>query len=58
MDVLSAISEKRINLLKQMVGEPVPRLWCPPLTHYTQDIKIDQERMAAHWNFMSLSMPF
>ena len=53
MDVLPDISEKRINLLKQMVGEPVPRLWCPSLTHYTQDIEIDQERMAAHWNFMS-----
>ena len=47
------ISEKRRNFLRELVGEPVPRLWCPPLTHYTPEIEIDQDRMAAHWSFMS-----
>jgi dihydrodipicolinate synthase/N-acetylneuraminate lyase len=53
LEISGDISEKRLNLLKQMAGEPIPRLWCPPLTHYTEDIEIDQKRMAAHWNFMS-----
>jgi len=53
LEILRDISAKRLNLLKQMAGDPVPRLWCPPLTHYTEDIEIDQKRMAAHWNFMS-----
>lgn len=47
------ISERRRNLLRELVGEPVPRLWCPPLTHYTPDLEIDQDRMAAHWGFMA-----
>lgn len=47
------ISEKRRNLLREMVGEPVPRLWCPPLTHYTPEIDVDQDRMMAHWGFMA-----
>jgi len=47
------ISERRRNLLREVVGEPVPRLWCPPLTHYTPDLEVDQDRMAAHWGFMA-----
>lgn len=47
------ISKKRRNLLREMVGEPVPRLWCPPLTHYTPEIEVDQDRMMAHWGFMA-----
>lgn len=53
LEILGNISEKRLNLLKQMAGDPVPRLWCPPLTHYTEGLEIDERRMAAHWNFMS-----
>ncbi len=53
MEILKDISGKRLDLLKQMTGEPVPRLWCPPLTHYTKGLEIDRNRMAAHWKFMS-----
>lgn len=50
---MSDVPESRRHLLREMLGEPVPRLWCPPLTHYTPDVEIDQNRMAAHWSFMS-----
>lgn len=53
MGISEDISEKRLTLLKQMAGDPVPRLWCPALTHYTEGLDIDQKRMAAHWKFMS-----
>ena len=35
-----------------MIGEPVPRLWCPPLTHYKKNGQLDKDRMTAHWAFM------
>ncbi len=30
-----------------------PRLWCPPLTHYTASGAIDRDRIAAHLKFIS-----
>lgn len=50
---MSDITERRRKLLIELVGEPVPRLWCPPLTHYMPDVEIDTERMAAHWGYMA-----
>ncbi len=47
------ISERRQKIIREMVGERMPRLWCPPLTHYTADGEIDQARMTAHWRFMA-----
>lgn len=49
---MSDISEQRQEIIGEMVGERMPRLWCPPLTHYTADGAIDQARMATHWSFM------
>ena len=51
--IMLEIAAKRGDLLRQLVGDPFPRLWCPPLTHYTADGEIDQKRMAAHWGFMA-----
>ncbi len=31
----------------------LPRLWCPPITHYRKDGIIDLDRMDAHLRFMS-----
>ena len=31
----------------------LPRLWCPPITHYRKDGGIDLDRMEAHLKFMS-----
>lgn len=33
-------------------GRPMPRLWCPPLTHFRDDGSLDLPRMAAHWRAM------
>jgi dihydrodipicolinate synthase/N-acetylneuraminate lyase len=33
--------------------EGVPRLWCPPLTHYAADGSIDHERAQAHLAFIT-----
>ncbi len=43
------ISQQRQNLVRELVGGEMPRLWCPPLTHYTSDGSLDKERIAAHW---------
>jgi len=47
------ISERRQEIIGEMVGKRMPRLWCPPLTHYTADGEVDRDRMAAHWKFMA-----
>ncbi len=33
-------------------GRPMPRLWCPPLTHFNADGSLDTARMEAHWRTM------
>ena len=44
--------DRRQKILREMIGGPVPRLWCPPLTHYTKNGELDRDRMTAHWAFM------
>jgi dihydrodipicolinate synthase/N-acetylneuraminate lyase len=46
------MTEKRQNLLRELLGERIPRLWCPPLTHYTPEGALDRRRIAAHWTSM------
>jgi dihydrodipicolinate synthase/N-acetylneuraminate lyase len=43
----------RARLLEQLFPAGIPRLWCPPLTHYTPDGDIDQERMTRHLAFLT-----
>lgn len=38
----------RSQLLAQLFPEGVPKLWCPALTHYDRDGRIDAARIAAH----------
>lgn len=38
--------------IRSMIGPSVPRLWCPPITHYTPAGDIDVARMEAHWRTM------
>ncbi|MDJ0593029.1 MAG: dihydrodipicolinate synthase family protein [Pleurocapsa sp. MO_226.B13] len=45
-------SQQRQNLVRELVGGEMPRLWCPPLTHYTSEGSLDKERIAAHWASM------
>jgi dihydrodipicolinate synthase/N-acetylneuraminate lyase len=44
--------DRRQKILWEMTGGPVPRLWCPPLTHYKKNGELDKDRMTAHWAFM------
>jgi dihydrodipicolinate synthase/N-acetylneuraminate lyase len=44
---------ERTALLKELFPAGVPRLWCPPLTHYDSNGKIDGKRIAAHLTHLS-----
>ncbi len=46
------ISQQRQKLVRELVGGEMPRLWCPPLTHYRSDGSLDKERIVAHWASM------
>jgi len=53
---MPSIAQQRDTLIRQMIcpapSAPVPRLWCPPITHYTGGGRIDIDRMRAHWRTM------
>ncbi|PWU21996.1 MAG: dihydrodipicolinate synthase family protein [Verrucomicrobia bacterium] len=49
----SPVASARAQLIKQLLPEGVPQLWCPPLTHYKEDGSIDKERMAVHFKHVS-----
>ncbi len=49
----TATAVARADLVQRMIGSPIPRLWCPPITHYTAEGNVDVERMAAHWRTMT-----
>ncbi len=41
--------QRRDELLRRLfAGTEVPRLWCPPLTHYDQSGRVDPLRMRCH----------
>jgi dihydrodipicolinate synthase/N-acetylneuraminate lyase len=44
--------EARQQMLAHLVGHKIPRLWCPPLTHYTTEGTLDTPRIATHWTVM------
>lgn len=44
----NAIKERRNELINRLFPAGVPGLWCPPLTHYTDEGDIDFARMAVH----------
>jgi dihydrodipicolinate synthase/N-acetylneuraminate lyase len=52
------IAEQRAALTARMIGPEIPRLWCPPLMHYTGGEgphpygRLDIARVAAHWRVM------
>src|SRR5262249_1876484 len=41
------------KFLQRIFPNGVPRLWCPPLTHYDRGGAIDAPRTAAHWRYLS-----
>jgi dihydrodipicolinate synthase/N-acetylneuraminate lyase len=44
----SSVKEKRLALIERLFPDGISQLWCPPLTHYTNDGEIDFARMTAH----------
>jgi dihydrodipicolinate synthase/N-acetylneuraminate lyase len=53
MIALSGTATKRSQLLARIFSEGVPKLWCPALTHYDCEGKVDAQRIAAHLRHMS-----
>jgi len=51
--VPTQIQKQRQLWRQRFVGAPVPRLWCPPITHYTASGEINAGRMEAHWTRMA-----
>ncbi len=50
---MNEIEMKRGELIRALVPEGVPRLWCPLLAHYKDDGSLDMDRMVAHFDFVS-----
>ncbi|HOP35660.1 MAG TPA: dihydrodipicolinate synthase family protein [Syntrophales bacterium] len=46
---MDTLSRQREALSKKLFPEGIPRLWCPLLTHYDGNGKIDLPRMRAHF---------
>jgi dihydrodipicolinate synthase/N-acetylneuraminate lyase len=46
--------EERETLIRRTLAPSgaIPRLWCPPITHYAEGGGIDVARMTAHWRTM------
>jgi dihydrodipicolinate synthase/N-acetylneuraminate lyase len=44
---------ERISLVQTMFPDDIPRLWCPLLTHYSDDKTIDFDRMESHFAYIS-----
>src|SRR5882724_3029315 len=49
-------AESRIQLLARLFPAGVPRLWCPAITHYDREGRIDAARIAAHLRHMSANV--
>jgi len=48
-----AITDARQALIHQLFPQGIPSLWCPPLTHYTDDGGLDAARITAHLTSMA-----
>jgi dihydrodipicolinate synthase/N-acetylneuraminate lyase len=53
MNTSSSVAQNRSQLLRRLFPEGVPKLWCPALTHYDCDGRIDAARIAAHLRHLS-----
>ncbi len=52
-EVAQHMTTSRDEILAQMLPHGVPPLWCPPLTHYTDEGHIDHSRIKAQLRFMA-----
>src|SRR5436309_3599039 len=44
----ATVAAQRLAILQRLFPAGVPSLWCPSLTHYDQDLRIDAARIRAH----------
>jgi dihydrodipicolinate synthase/N-acetylneuraminate lyase len=47
-DALERFGEARREVVRRLFPEGIPSLWCPSLTHFTDDGALDRPRMRAH----------
>jgi dihydrodipicolinate synthase/N-acetylneuraminate lyase len=52
----SAAVENRAELLTRLFPEGIPKLWCPALTHYDREARIDVRRIEAHLRHISTNV--
>src|SRR5258708_15878554 len=57
MTIPASISSQRARLISRLFPRGVPALWCPPLTHYDSDGRIDRARISAHLRHLSTNVP-
>jgi len=53
MTVQLSTAAKRASLMARLFPQGVPRLWCPPLTHYDSAGGLDRNRIVAHLRHLS-----
>ena len=53
----TATAEARKMLIHEWFPEGIPRLWCPPLTHYTDSRALDRRRIEAHLRTLAPDAP-
>lgn len=46
------VEEKRRQLVAALFPEGIPRLWCPPITQYGADGRLDPQRTRKHLRFL------
>jgi dihydrodipicolinate synthase/N-acetylneuraminate lyase len=56
MNPSASAAEARSQLLARLFPDGVPKLWCPALTHYDREGRIDLERITAHLRHMSANV--
>ncbi len=49
---MNNVEKNREKLKEKFFTDGLPRLWCPPLTHYKENGEIDKERMRMHFEYM------
>lgn len=51
------MSLTRRTLIETLFPSGIPKLWCPPLTHFSEDGLIDAQRIRAHLAYLRPSVP-
>lgn len=50
---MATMKVKRGEIAGRLFPGGIPKLWCPPLTHFANDGTIDEGRMASHLKFLA-----